>query len=216
MILEPLQGEGGIIPSPDGYLAGLRQLCDDKGVLLIFDEVQSGLGRTGKNFACEHWGVAPDIMSLAKSLGGGMMPMGATMATPHVWEAVIENPAIHSNTFGGNPLACQAALAALEVLVEEKGAEKAVKMGEYFLKGLNQLKADFPDQIAEVRGLGLMIGVEYATEELGNKVGKKLFEEYVLVAHTMNNPRVVRIEPSYLITEDVIDEVISRFRKVMS
>jgi putrescine aminotransferase len=216
VILEPIQGEGGINLPSDDYLPSLRQLCDDKGVLLIFDEVQSGLGRTGRYFACEHWNVAPDIMTLAKSLGGGMVPMGATMGTPSVWEALLENPLIHSNTFGGNPLASQAALAGLEVLVEDRGAEKANAMGSYFMDELKTLKGEFPDQIAEVRGLGLMIGVEFREESRGNEVAKKLFEEHILVAHTMNNPKVIRIEPSYLITRDVIDDVMSGFRKVMS
>jgi putrescine aminotransferase len=111
VILEPIQGEGGVILPPQGYLPAVRQLCDEFGALLIFDEVQTGMGRTGKMFACEHENVQPDILCLAKALGGGVMPIGATVATEEVFSVLFDNPFLHTTTFGGNPLACAAALA---------------------------------------------------------------------------------------------------------
>jgi putrescine aminotransferase len=120
VILEPIQGENGIHVPPEDYLPAARRLCTERGALLILDEVQTGLGRTGKLFASEHWGVEPDLMTLAKALGGGVMPIGAVMGTPPVWDAVFrDNPFLHTSTFGGGELACVAALAALEVTVEE-------------------------------------------------------------------------------------------------
>jgi putrescine aminotransferase len=124
VILEPIQGEGGVIIPPDGYLRGVREICDRSGALLILDEVQTGLGRTGKMFACEHWGVVPDLLTTAKALGGGVMPIGAFTGRPHLWKALEQNPYLHSSTFGGNPLACAAGVATIRVLLEERLPER--------------------------------------------------------------------------------------------
>ena len=132
VIIEPIQGEGGIIVPPDEYLPTARALCDQHGALLICDEVQTGLGRTGKMFACEHYGVVPDIMATAKALGGGVMPIGAFTARPFVWDKLIDSPFLHTSTFGGNPLACAAACAAINVLQRDKLAERAGKMEQNF------------------------------------------------------------------------------------
>lgn len=117
VILEPIQGEGGVILPPPGYLTAVRKLCDEFGALMILDEVQTGMGRTGKMFACEHENVQPDILCLAKALGGGVMPIGATIATEEVFSVLFDNPFLHTTTFGGNPLACAAALATINVLL---------------------------------------------------------------------------------------------------
>ena len=167
VIIEPIQGEGGIILPPEGYLPKVRLLCDGYGALLICDEVQTGLGRTGKMFAVEHYGVVPDIITTAKALGGGVMPIGAFTAQPKVWERFIENPFLHTSTFGGNPLACCAAIAAIEVIKEEKLVQKAVVSGEYFLNGLNLLMTKFPAVIKAARGKGLMLGLELMKEGIG-------------------------------------------------
>jgi 4-aminobutyrate aminotransferase len=155
VIVEPIQGEGGYIVPPDGFLAGLRALCDRHGMLLIFDEVQSGIGRTGKMFASQHWGVTPDIMALAKGLGSGL-PIGAVVARRRYMEKW--KPGAHGNTFGGNPLCCAAALATLD-LVEREYAANAATVGEYFIGRLRELKQRYP-AIGDVRGKGLMIGME--------------------------------------------------------
>jgi len=159
IIVEPIQGEGGYLVPPDGFLPGLRELCDRHGILLIFDEVQSGIGRSGRMFAAQHWGVAPDIMTLAKGLASGL-PIGLIAARRRYMEKW--KPGAHGNTFGGNPLCCAAALATLE-LVEKEYAANAARVGEYFLERLRELQQRF-ECIGDVRGKGLMIGMELVTD----------------------------------------------------
>jgi putrescine aminotransferase len=201
VILEPIQGEGGINLPPDGYLRKVRQLTQKKGVLLILDEVQTGMGRTGRMFACEHESVVPDILCLAKALGGGVMPIGAFMSTSKIWRVLEPNPSIHNSTFGGNPLACTAASACIEVLLEEHLPARAAMMGNLFTRKLKELQALFPQHIADVRGRGLLIGLEFQTKEVREQVQVELFHRGVLVAATMNANRTVRIEPPLIITE---------------
>ncbi|MEO7994378.1 MAG: aminotransferase class III-fold pyridoxal phosphate-dependent enzyme [bacterium] len=215
-IVEPIQGEAGIIVPPHDYLPGVREICDKHGILLIFDEVQTGMGRSGMAFAGEHWGVTPDIMAVGKSVGGGVIPMGVTIGTAQVWKALEPNPFIHSNTFGGNPLACVAGLAAMEVLESENLPAKAAETGKQFMAGLEALKQEFPTLIREVRGKGLMIGIEFYEKEQGVKAAKDLFNQHVLVAHTLNNPRAMRIEPPLAIPADVVEDVLQRFRTVLA
>ena len=169
ILVEPIQGEGGYLVPPDGFLQGLRQLCDRHGMLLIFDEVQCGIGRAGRMFASQHWGVAPDIMTLAKGLGSGL-PIGLVVARrTHMqrWK-----PGAHGNTFGGNPLCCAAALATLE-LVEKEYAANAAQVGEYFLTRLRSLQQRF-ECIGDVRGKGLMIGMELVTDRMTRAPAKAL------------------------------------------
>lgn len=154
VIVEPIQGEGGVIIPPADYLPGLRKLCDEFGALLIVDEVQTGMGRTGKMFACEHSGVVPDILCLAKALGGGVMPISATLASEKVFSVLFDNPFLHTTTFGGNPLACAAGIACINVLLEESLPEQAAPVGSYLLQGLQKLAREFPEQIVTVRGKG--------------------------------------------------------------
>jgi len=212
VILEPVQGEGGIqVPSPD-YFPRVRAICDRHGVLLIVDEVQTGLGRTGKLFAVNHWDVAPDIMTLAKALGGGVMPIGATLATPAIWNKVFhENPFIHTTTFGGGELACTAALAALEVTVDEDLPARARENGAYFLDGLKRIQAEHPNILKEARGLGLMLGVEFTDSDIGKLVIGTMVHRGVIAAYTLNNPKVIRFEPPLIITRPQIDQVLEVF-----
>ena len=160
IVVEPIQGEGGYIVPPRGFLSGLRELCDEHAILLVFDEVQSGVGRTGRMFACEHENVAPDIMTLAKGLGSGL-PIGAVVAKKRLMQQWRRGA--HGNTFGGNPIACSAANATL-VLVEREYAANAASAGEYFMERLNALAREYPC-IGEVRGRGLMIGMELVAED---------------------------------------------------
>jgi len=215
VILEPIQGEGGIVLPPDGYLQGVREICSAVGALLILDEIQTGLGRTGKLFACEHYHVAPDIMILAKALGGGIMPIGAFIATPRVWKAFIKKPLLHTSTFGGNPLACSAALAALQVIREENLAKRSEEMGSYLVKQLKVIQVKYPRIIAEVRGKGLMIGVELVKEGYGVAIFPEMLKNGVLTAFTLNNPKVVRFEPPLIITKDQIDKVVEVFENAI-
>jgi putrescine aminotransferase len=206
MIVEPLQGEGGIIVPPDGYLASLREACDRNGALLICDEVQTGLGRTGKMWGCDHDGVSPDLMPLAKAIGGGVMPLGVMMGTPAVWEAVYSNnPFAHTSTFGGNPIACAAGLAGIKVVRDEGLPERAEVMGSLFKAALGEVKRKHPDTVAEIRGRGLMLGMEMAMDEVGELVVSQLLKRGMCVAYTLNNPGVLRIEPPLIINEEQIE-----------
>jgi putrescine aminotransferase len=204
-IVEAIQGEGGIRIPPDGYLASLRERCDATGTLLIIDEVQTLLGRTGYWFGCNHDRVTPDLMPMAKALGGGVMPIGALMGTPEVWEAVYgSNPLIHTSTFGGNPLACAAGLATLQVIQEEGLVDRSRTMGSKLLDSLKQASQGH-DLVAEVRGRGLMIGVEFAIDEVGELMVAQMLKRGLCVAYTLNNPRVLRFEPPLIIQEDQVD-----------
>ena len=217
VIIEPIQGEGGIRVPSDDYLPKLRELCTKNGAVLIMDEVQTGMGRTGKMFACEHWGVEPDIITMAKGLGGGVMPIGAFIGTPEIWEAVFrENPLMHTSTFGGNPLACRAAIAAIEVTLRENLPARANKLGEYLMGKLRVVKDKHPKALKDVRGMGLMIGVEFMHEDVGELVIGGLSRRGVIAAYTLNNPKVIRFEPPLIITESEIDKVIIAFDEAIA
>lgn len=214
-ILEPIQGEGGIIVPPDGYLAAVRALCDKYGVLLIADEVQTGIGRTGKWFGVDHEGVTPDIMALAKALGGGIMPIGSFTATPEVWTGLIESPFLHTSTFGGNQMACVAGLATLKVIEEEDLLNRGALAGAYLKKGLEEVQKDYPLVIKDVRGRGMMLGIELTKEGAGGMLMSLMIDSNILVAYTLNNPKVIRMEPSLTMPIEVIDQVLTAFRNAI-
>ncbi|MHB9026762.1 MAG: aspartate aminotransferase family protein [Armatimonadota bacterium] len=209
VIVEPVQGENGVIVPPDDYLPALRRVCTQHGVLLILDEVQTGFGRTGKLFACQHWNVVPDIMTLAKALGGGVMPIGAFTAIPEIWKAFETNPTLHTSTFGGNEMACVAGLATIEVMLEERLPERAAMLGDRFLIGLRSIAERYPGTIAEVRGKGLLIGVEFTDRDIAALVIAGLAQHHILAAYTLNNPRVVRMEPPLIVSAEQIDQVLT-------
>ena len=214
VILEPIQGEGGIIIPPDDYFPKVRELCDHYGVLLIADEVQTGLGRTGYLFAMEHYGVDPDILCLAKPLGGGIMPIGAFISSEEIWQEMIPNPFIHTTTFGGNPLACAAAIATIYVTLDENLPEQAAEKGAYFIPKLVELTNRYDDICLDARGRGLMIGIEFLSDEIGYEVAKGLFENGVLVAGTLINSKTIRIEPPLIISLAELDRVLEILEKV--
>lgn len=216
VILEPIQGEGGVNLPPEGYLKQVSELCKEFGALLIFDEVQTGMGRTGKMFCAEHYDVVPDIMCLAKAFGGGVMPAGAVIATEEVFKAFFPNPFIQTTTFGGNPLACAASIATINVLIEENLPQRAEELGNYMMKGLREVAADFPDKVMEIRGMGLLIGVEFHNDEIGYEVSKGLFDNGVLVAGTLINAKTIRVEPPLTITYEEADQVIAMFRRALA
>lgn len=215
VLLEPIQGEGGIIIPPEGYLKQVRELCDEYDALLIFDEVQTGMGRTGKMFAADLFDVEPDILCLAKAFGGGVMPAGAVIANEKTFKNLFDDPFLHTTTFGGNPLACAAALATINVLIEENLPQRAAEVGEYFLNGLKEAAKDHMDKIQEVRGQGLMIGIEFHKDEVGYNLSKGMFDEGVLVAGTLVNSKTIRIEPPLTIAYEEVDEVIAKFKSVL-
>ncbi|MBP2654961.1 MAG: Acetylornithine/succinyldiaminopimelate aminotransferase [Firmicutes bacterium] len=211
IILEPIQGEGGIIVPPDEYLPAARAIASHYGAMLICDEVQTGLGRTGKMFAVDYSAVVPDIITTAKALGGGVMPVGAFTARPEVWQKYIDAPFLHTSTFGGNPLACAAAIAAIQVVRDEELAERAAESGAYLIGALKQLAKAYPEVISEVRGRGLMIGMDLTKEGTGGFLMAELINHGILVAYTLNNPKVIRIEPPLAIEQELVDKVIAAF-----
>jgi acetylornithine/LysW-gamma-L-lysine aminotransferase len=208
VILEPIQGESGIIVPPDGFLQDVRKLCDEKGILLIFDEIQAGLGRTGRLWACEHWDTSPDIMCLAKGIAGGV-PMGATLVRPDILAVI--NKGEHSSTFGGNPLACAAGIAALKALTEDGLVENSEKMGKIFREGLEKLKEKH-SIIREIRGKGLMIGVEMKFEV--RDILMNLIKEGVLMLYSGRN--ILRILPPLVISKEDITKVLQSLDSVLS
>jgi acetylornithine/LysW-gamma-L-lysine aminotransferase len=208
VILEPIQGESGIIVAPDGFLQDVRKLCDEKGILLIFDEIQAGLGRTGRLWACEHWNTAPDILCLAKGIAGGV-PMGATLVRPDILAAMSKGE--HSSTFGGNPLSCAAGTAALKALTEDGLIDNSEKMGKIFREGLEKLKEKHT-MIREIRGKGLMIGIELKFEVKDILMG--LIDKGVLMLYSGRN--ILRILPPLVISEDDITKVLHALDSVLS
>jgi putrescine aminotransferase len=209
MIVEAVQGEGGINVPPDGYLRTLRERCDAVGALLVLDEVQTGLGRTGRMFGCDHEGVSPDVMTLAKCLGGGVMPIGATCFTRQVCDAMFaENPLLHTSTFGGNPLACAAGLAALDVIRDEGLVERSATVGAHLKAGLAELVGKY-ELVSEVRGRGLMLGVEFALDEVGELTIAQIVKRGMIAAYTLNNPRVIRIEPPLVMTQEQAETAVA-------
>ena len=200
VILEPIQGESGIIVAPEGFLQEVRKLCDEKGILLIFDEIQAGLGRTGRLWACDHWNTAPDILCLAKGIAGGV-PMGATLVRPDILASM--NKGEHSSTFGGNPISCAAGIAALKALTEDGLIENSEKMGKIFREGLEKLKEKHT-MIREIRGKGLMIGIEMKFEI--KDILMELIKEGILMLYSGRN--ILRILPPLVISEDDITKVL--------
>ena len=207
VLVEPIQGEGGIKIATQEFIKGLRELCDKEGILLIFDEIQCGLGRTGKMFAYQYYNVEPDILTLAKSLGGGI-PIGVFITKDKIASSF--KPGDHGTTFGGNPVACAAAIANIKVLQEEDLIEKCQKKGEYFKAKLEGLKEKYPEKIEEVRVLGLMAGIELKEE--GQEIVKKCLEKGVLINCTAGN--VLRFLPPLIVEEKEIDYLIEVLDKI--
>jgi acetylornithine/succinyldiaminopimelate/putrescine aminotransferase len=206
VMIEPIQGEGGVNIASAGYLKALRETCNEKGILLIFDEVQVGMGRTGRLFAYEHYGIEPDLLTLAKSLAGGV-PIGALLMKKEVGEAF--KPGDHASTFGGNPLATAAGVAALTALLEEGMLENCQKIGNYFLNKLEELQRNF-SFIQEVRGKGLILGMELKRE--GATIVKEMMDKGFLINCTMGN--VLRFLPPLIVTKEEVDQLIGALEEV--
>ncbi len=215
VMLEPIQGEGGVRVAPESYLKRVREICTDRGLILIFDEVQTGMGRTGRMFAFEHYGIEPDAVTLAKALGGGV-PIGALLATDEVASAF--TPGTHASTFGGNPLACAAALAVVNVLKSDGVIERAGETGRYFMGRLGRLTARFP-QVLEVRGRGLMVGLELAPSPSGGPaaparaVAARCADRGLLVNAVSDT--TLRFLPPLVVSRADIDEAIDILVKAM-
>ncbi|MBK8050895.1 MAG: aminotransferase class III-fold pyridoxal phosphate-dependent enzyme [Anaerolineales bacterium] len=217
VLMEPIQGEAGAIVPPDDFWPRLREVTRAYGVLLIADEVQTGLGRTGKLWAVDHWNVAPDILTVAKSLGGGVMPVGAFCSTEEIWQVMMyPNPFIHTSTTGGGGLACSAAIAAINVTLRDRLWEVAAAKGAYLIPKLNALAAQYPQIYHGVTGKGLLIGQHFNDAKIGYKVAAGLFKRGVLVAGTLTSAHTIRIEPPLVITYEQIDAVLDRLADTLA
>jgi len=212
VIVEPIQGEAGVIVPPEGYLPELRGICDEFGVALIFDEIQTGMGRTGTMWRCEAENVTPDIMTFGKAFGGGIMPITGIICRPNMWtEELIDNPwLLGSPTFGGNPVCCAAALATIKYMLDNDIPGQAKRKGALLKSGLLELKNKYPSVLIDVRGEGLMLAAEFVRSEVGYEVAKGLFARGVLTAGTLNNSKSIRFEPPAVIAEEQIGAVLTR------
>jgi ornithine--oxo-acid transaminase len=209
-LMEPIQGEGGVLIPPEGYLKNCADICKKNNVMLIADEIQTGFGRTGKLFACDHENVRPDVITVGKALGGGVYPVSAMISDNNIMD--VFKPGDHGSTFGGNPLACAVAIASLDVLLDEKLPERSAEMGAYFMERLRKLNSP---HVKEVRGKGLLIGVEIKKESgVARPYCEKLMEMGVLCKETHH--QVIRFAPPLTITKEEIDWAMERVDKVLN
>ncbi|MEX2404777.1 MAG: aspartate aminotransferase family protein, partial [Balneolales bacterium] len=210
VIMEPIQGEGGIIPAEGAWLKAIRQRCDEMGALLIFDEIQSGFGRTGTFFVFEHYGVVPDILCMAKAMGGGM-PLGGFAASSEIFEVFKNEPPLnHVTTFGGHPVSCAAALASLNVLLNDNLMERANHIEER-AKAILQHKA-----IVDLRGKGAMLGLQLQTVEQTQKVVERCHEKGILLGWTLHSNTLIRLAPPLTIPDDLLVEVLETIQTSVS
>ena len=227
IIVEPIQGEAGVIIPPDGYLKQLREIADKYGVALIFDEIQTGLGRTGTLWRCEYEGVTPDIMTFGKASSGGLVPITGIIARPWTYEKsgvgtgqegkMFDNPWIlGSPTFGGNPLACSAFISTIKYMLENDIPKQSKEKGDYYLAGLKKLQEKYPTVLKEFRGSGMLICMEFPEAEVGYEVTKNLFARNVMTAGTLVNAKTVRIEPPITQAYETIDKVLAALDEAMA
>jgi putrescine aminotransferase len=210
VLFEPIQGEAGAIVPPDDFWPRIREATKHYGALLIADEVQTGLGRTGKLWGVNHWNVEPDIIAVAKSLGGGVMPISAVTTTEEIFQPMMyPNPFMHTTTTGGGALACSAAIASINVTLRDKLWEQAAQKGEYLMPKLEEFAGKYPQIFDKITGKGLLIAMHFHSPEIGYKVAAGLFKRNVLVAGTLTNAQTIRIEPPLIITYEQIDEVLN-------
>jgi putrescine aminotransferase len=228
-LVEPIQGEGGIVLPPEGYFGKVRALCDEHDIVMIIDEIQTGLGRCGTMFYYEQLGIVPDILCLSKSLSGGLIPVGCIAVKQKLWDATyrkLKNATLTSSTFGGNTLASIAAIESLTMLKDDKLYEKAKELGDYALKKLNELKNKY-DMITDIRGKGLFIGIEFGGLKklpvkkivelmMSTIISKMLNEHRIICGFTTNNPAVMRFEPPLIVTQKEIDCFINSLDAVLS
>jgi putrescine aminotransferase len=216
VLMEPIQGEAGAIVPPEDFWPRIREVTKHYGVLLIADEVQTGFGRTGKLWGVDHWGVEPDIIAVAKSLGGGVMPISAFCSSEEIWQCMMfPNPFIHTTTTGGGALACSAAIASINITLRDKLWEQAAAKGNYIIPKLENLANRYPQIYHSITGRGLLIGQHFHNPDVGYKVAAGLFKRGVLVAGTLTSAQTIRIEPPLVITYEQIDAVLNRLEDTL-
>lgn len=216
VILEPIQGEGGIHLPPAGYLQAVREACDRVGALLILDEIQTGFGRTGSLFACQHEGVVPDIMTLGKSLGGGLYPLTAAVFREPLGDFLLANPFIHLSTFGGADLGCAVGLAVIDYILESDLPGHAREIGDHLMQGFAALRGRYPQILQSYRGRGLMLGLQFADQSLGPRMSYQLARHGVLAIYTGNDPSVMRIQPALVISAEEAAVILNALDRSMA
>ena len=217
VLLEPIQGEAGAIVPPEDFWPRVRAITRHYNVLLIADEVQTGMGRTGKLWGVDHWQVAPDILAVAKSFGGGIMPVSAFCSTEEIWQPMMyPNPFIHTTTTGGGALACSAAITAIHITLRDKLWDQAAEKGDYLIQELTGLAERYPEIYERVTGRGLLIGMHFRDSSVGYQVAAGLFRRGVLVAGTLTNAQTIRIEPPLVITREQMDQVLDRLADTLA
>ena len=211
VLMEPIQGEAGAIVPPDDFWPRIREATRKHGTLLIADEVQTGLGRTGTLWGVDHWNVEPDIIAIAKSLGGGVMPICAVCSTEEIfYNLMYPNPFLQTTTTGGGALACSAAIAAINITLRDRLWEAAAQKGEYIMNRLCDIASQYPQVYKDITGKGLLIGQHFHTPEIGYQVAAELFKRGVLVAGTLTSSHTIRIEPALTIEQEIIDDGLGR------
>ncbi|NPV74966.1 MAG: aspartate aminotransferase family protein [Anaerolineae bacterium] len=213
VIIEPIQGEGGVHVPSDDFLPGLRELCTKHGAMLALDEIQTGFGRTGRFFACEHWNVTPDILTVAKAVGGGM-PLGGFIARPEVMDLLTDPPLSHMTTFGGHPVSCAAGLASLNIILRDKLVERSERLGGQIRERLWEMKKK-DDVIVDVRGKGLMIGLEFRDPEITKVIVKHAQDLGVILSYGVYSGGTVRISPPLTISDEEVDEGLGIIEKAI-
>ena len=207
VIIEPVQGEGGVRIPSDNFLPGLRKVCDERGVLMICDEVQGAMGRAGQWFSCQNWDIIPDIITLAKSFGGGL-PLGAILSTENIFSTFLDPPLSHLTTFGGNPVSCAAAIAAFDIIMEDDLINKSKELGSYLNERLHSAKSEFPDIITEIRGIGLWYAFDVNPKKITMPLVNEMQSRGVIVGSMLNSEGTIRIAPPLTIRPAEIDAFI--------
>ena len=207
VIVEPVQGEGGVRIPSDGFLPGLRELCNEAGALLICDEVQGGMGRSGHWFSCQNWGVTPDVITIAKAFGGGL-PLGAFISTSEIFSTFLDPPLSHLTTFGGNPISCAAAVAAFDVIEKDDLVERARELGDYLRRGLHSVQGEHPEVLVRIRGLGLWCAFDVEPTEIAQPLVEDMARRGVVVGSMLNSAGTVRVAPPLIIGRAEIDRFI--------
>ena len=211
VIVEPIQGEGGVRIPSEGFLPGLRELCTEYGALLICDEVQGGMGRSGRWFSCQNWEVTPDVITIAKAFGGGL-PLGAFISTEEIFSTFLDPPLSHLTTFGGNPVSCAAAVAAFDVIEKESLVERAAEMGDYLLDALRSVQRYHPQRLVGIRGIGLWCAFDIDPAELAQPLVEDMARRGVVVGSMLNSAGTVRVAPPLVIGYQEIDRFIDVLR----
>lgn len=212
VLLEPIQHESGVFLPSEGYFREVRNICDENGIILILDEIKTGIGKTGHMFACEHFPVVPDILVLGKSLGGGVVPIGALIAKKRLWKKFGLSFPMSASSFAGNTLACRAALTTIQILKEGNLLEDCLEKGLFILNELNKYINNYPNILKDVNGHGLLIGIKVTDSQIAHRLSEAIIKQHILIFPAFANPSVLMIEPPLVISFEQIQKVLKAFK----